>query len=354
MCKKYYGMVDVIKLVCCIAITYVHCNNLASYDCGFGWYFLSFSVSISVAYFFVASGYFLEKKIVNDIENEKLVTKNYCIRLLWPLIFWDVVNVAIELINAHRHGTGPGDKAGEIIKELLFHPPGAMWYVQALILSVIIWYILRKKIDIKSGIAIGVVMYVIGSFANSSYYMVEGTFIGEAVLKYMEIFDTSRNGLFYGCVFLGLGMYIAKMQFRNNNTLEEDCRRIKKVLIISIITALAAVIGLVIEVVIAAGRNVLDNHTMYYSILILAPSIYIIALCMNKSDNVIYEIVRKYSTGIYYIHVPMIVVVITLFRIFHIDVSYGTVLWITDVILSTLVCTLAMKINNKLINKVMF
>lgn len=337
------GGVDIAKLICCIGITIVHCFNFGTWQEGYGWYVMSFCVSIGVAYFFVASGYFLKQNIKKNGQTWSVI-KKYCVRLLWPLIFWDIVNVSIEIINIYRNHMNLWQEIRKIIGELLFHPRGAMWYIQALIIGVLLWgwFIEHKKVG--TGIVIGIILYGIGSFANSYNYIIKETTFENLVNGYINIFNTSRNGVFMGFALVGLGIYIADKGF---HVVKENR---KKYIVLS---ALAFVM-LTCEIIMCKYKGWIDNHSMFYSILILAPMLFLLASSVKTERKKFYMVARKLSAGIYYSHVPMIVIVMSFYRVINLNVSYGLLLWVTDLIMCITLCFGAMKVDKKFINKVMF
>lgn len=344
MKEQYLGLVDILKLVFCIGITLVHCCNYGAWQSGYGWYILSFCVSTGVAYFFVASGYFLGKKLQENADRIWSIIKNYCIRLLWSLLFWDVINVIVEIINAMRNGISLSSKAKEIIMELLFHPGGAMWYIQALIVGVLMWGWFINHNRINLGMIVGVILYVTGSLANSSYYMVEGTSLEGVVNRYLSIFDTPRNGVFAGFMLAGLGIYIAYKKIEVN-----DDNRGKYIALL-----LVSFVILTGEIIVCNKLGSADNHSMFYSILVFVPVLFLLAASVKTGPGKIYTVARKLSAGIYYSHVPMIVVAMAGYRIISMEVSYGLLLWITDVAMCIILCFAAMKVDKKYINKVIF
>lgn len=94
--RSNYDFVDLCKFIACICIVCIH--TAAFSDLIGGYYYLEACVfRLAVPFFFVASGFFFGRKLSQE-NGSKSVLQGYIKRLGIPLFFWELVNIAIEIL----------------------------------------------------------------------------------------------------------------------------------------------------------------------------------------------------------------------------------------------------------------
>lgn len=90
-----------------------------------------------------------------------------------------------------------------------------LWHLPAAILGLAIVWRLVEKLDYPKGLAVAAVLYLVGLFGDS-YYGIVGRL--PVVKKFydllFQLFDYTRNGIFFAPIFLMLGGYMAEQKPR--------------------------------------------------------------------------------------------------------------------------------------------
>ena len=275
--------IDVMKFIFAVSIVVLH--SRAYLWLPHSYYVEKIFIRLAVPFFFVASGYFFQISLLNG-----KTFKNYAMRLVVPLIGWESVNVLLETIKMSMRGEAPDFIAIDMIKHILFYPYGALWYVQASIVGAALLSRMYKKLNVA--LIIGACGYVFALLCNSYFFVVENNqAINSFIRWYIHTFISGRNGLFVGLFFLAIGA---------------KCTEIDKV-IDNYKFLLFAFALYVLEVFLLANKKPLDDGALYITQIILLPSI---LKCLLKTELRIKSscalMLRKMSTGIYYLHRPIL------------------------------------------------
>ncbi len=181
-----------------------------------------------------------------------------------------------------------------IVKTVLIRGYRHLWYLHAVIVAVlIITILLKKRYKIQSILIIGMVLYLIGLLAQSWFGIIrpleKNPFLWKSLKLIKKIIGTTRNGIFKGMLFLGIGMLFA---YRN-----------------IIIKFSYAVIGFFISMILMLAETIFVNYFHFCRLtdmyLFLVPSaffLFYIMLHVKLKEKQIYIKLRKYSMFIYLIH----------------------------------------------------
>ena len=266
-----YNAIDIMKFVCSILICIIHIKPFP--DGAFpnsnqiNLLFQIYICRIAVPFYFISSGFFLFKKI--DINNpNKEIIKKYCFKILKLLGIWYVI-----LLNTNK---------------------GQLWYLGSLVFSVfIIYYLLIKKLSLKKIIIISILLYIIGLLGDSYYGLIEPLnkfkLFGYLSHFYFNTFTTTRNGLFFGFIFVLIGLLFSK-----------DKIKIKQN--ISLILFLVSFSLLFFEVLILKKLSIPKDYNLY--LLLIPATIFLFSFlyqCKIK-DNKIFIKLRITGMFIFYTH----------------------------------------------------
>ena len=207
--RKNYDLVDLCKFIACIFIVCIHTAAFSDLI-EEGYYYLESCVfRIAVPFFFIASGFFFGKKLVQTNENKGLLF-SYIKRLGVPLAFWEVINVVIEILKQLLIKKVPAAKVvRNVFQSIMFYPYGALWYVQALLIALLLVTYVYRKGWLKECILMSMGLYLIGLLGNSYYFLIFGTKFQWIVDKYLSVFVSTRNALFVALYFVSAGVWIA-------------------------------------------------------------------------------------------------------------------------------------------------
>ena len=327
-----YTTIDLARLFFCICIVFLHSG--AYHLLPGEWFFLHCILRLAVPFFFVVSGFFWGLSIYQGDKELNTCLKNYERRLILPYIVFSIINIVLAVTEMILNGEKIYKIAFKIIRSIIFYPYGALWYVWASMVAVILlfWFIKKEKITLA--IVIGVILYGLALLMNSYYFLIDGLWVQKLVDLYLKITTSARNGVFVGFIFIGLGVCLAKYR-----------RKLQEIrwMVISLIIMAISYMILIGEVIFIQGKKTADDHSLFLSFLFLIPSMVWIMLYFNvhiKKRNAI--LCRNLSAGVYYLH-RGILSIITLISLFW-GIKINTLLKFAIVlIISIFLCLYAYK-----------
>lgn len=169
-----------------------------------------------------------------------------------------------------------------------------LWYLYASVIAVmLVTFFLWKKMKIEKIILVGCFLYAIGLLGDSYFGLLRPLSSYPAIWNLLKIykivFDTTRNGLFEGFLFVGIGVLFAY---------RDITMKIKT-------AATGFIISMVlmfIEAFSVRHFNLSRDHNMY---IFLVPAIYFvfyIVTHIEMSGSVSTKRLRMYSSLIYFTH----------------------------------------------------
>ncbi|MBQ8131740.1 MAG: acyltransferase [Bacilli bacterium] len=325
---KRYPLVDIFKLLFAVGIVAIHCNLFLGTD-AVSWYILHGVLRIGVPFFFCVSGFFLCKSLdrTKDADkNKKVLT--YLKRILIPFVVW----ILLDFYYFYRTrcvGLVGFVLIKYIVKNLIFYPWGAMWYLLALMVSVLILYPFYKKNKLRVIVGLGGILYLVGLLGNNYYFLIEGTKLQYGMEWYINHFLCTRNGIFEGLYFVGIGMLISRVEFKPK------------------LWMLICSYGLfVVEIFLIKGRSYLDDHSLFISFLFFIP---ILVLYLTKFDEY-YDTskIRNYSSGIYFMH-RFVLGYSTLILSHYSIVLSNEIMFLITISITTILLTIGYKSNNRFV-----
>ncbi len=338
--KKGFHYFDIFKFIFAIFVIGIHTSLLKNSPSNFSWYITHGLFRIAVPSFFVISGFFYGKKIYKKSDQErKEITIKYVKRLLIPFFFWLLLNLPFKFIEYHKTLSVMGT-IKILLRDLVFYPWGALWYISSLIVAVLLINLLLKKMSTKKIIIIGMVLYLFALICNNYYFLVQNNFIGKIIDTYMKICESGRNGVFVGLLFVSLGVGVYQLFIEN---------KIKyRLCFIGMILSYGLLIG---EIFLIKGKLYLDDGSLYIMLVIFIPLF--IAYFSKYQSTLDTTFVRKLSTGIYYSHRFIIKICELILPLLIINYS-KTLLFFCTLGLTVLLVIIMYFINNKCVNKIMF
>lgn len=167
----------------------------------------------------MASGYFLYKKTSLDHFSIDPV-RTYVMRMARLYITWNILYFPMAFTGFLDHENGMAYAAAAYIRNIILTGYGHLWYINATIFSVIlITFLLSKKIKPKRILFLGFGFYVLGLFAQSWFgFIVPLKDMFPNLWKCLHlarlVIGSTRNGLFGGFLFVGIGMCFAFFDFK--------------------------------------------------------------------------------------------------------------------------------------------
>lgn len=210
---KQKSSLDIAKFLCAILVLIIHTDPFGSYSKMLSFGFRNVVCIIAVPFFFAASGYLLAEKLgsLKNAQERSGYMGKYLKRLAVIYLFWSAVYFPFVVIKWLRAGFGIG-LVLEYIKDFFFEGSySTIWFLPALMSAAVFYWLLRKKLSSKNVFLIGCGIYVI-TLLLSSYYGVTARIPGLQQMGelYYGFFDSVKNGLLFGLVFVSLGAMISE------------------------------------------------------------------------------------------------------------------------------------------------
>lgn len=230
--KKQYSSIDIMKFVCALLVAVLHVTtyglaNMAengSAPTGSGnWAILYILpacyliLRIAVPFFFIASSFFLFKKIHQNPENRIEILKNFYKRIFLLWLFWFIVSLPYMIDKIFIVSPLPlVDKfACFILKLILQGGFDGAWYLWTTIISVFIVDKLRN-VKIRWNLCICILFYLLACLFSSYYNIVNispnalGNFLN-SITNYLNSLDISLYHSFLsGTIFIFVGKLFAE------------------------------------------------------------------------------------------------------------------------------------------------
>ena len=202
--KVYFDFVNVAKLILAIFIVALHSSLVPVHSL-----LMTLLCRLGVPYFFVASGFFLQRKCIGRETGNAV--KEYIKRLSLPYSVFSIIWIIQLLIDKIIARVGFQAFLLELIQSIIFYPGGALWYVWASIISVLMLYPFMRKKKLLLALPLGAALFMVGLLANNYYFIAdESMWLKPIVDGYLRVCLVSNNAPFVGFVFLLIGMLICE------------------------------------------------------------------------------------------------------------------------------------------------
>lgn len=296
--KKAYAGIDIFKFFFAVCIVVLHTEALDFLPYTANYMITKVLLRAAVPYFFIASGFFLGKKLIASSKEQYAgIIRAYCLRMLKPLVFFEIISLAYYGFVHLYKGMGLAYTILDLGKSILFYPYGALWYVQACIIGALLLYPFLKRDRLKLAIAIGLPLYGFALLANNYSFLIANTPLLKIVEAYLVYFISARNGLFTGFLLLAIGILCSRIH--------QEGKPFRKALLPGCFVLYIAEILFIYM----ANPTPLDDGALYITHLFFIPVLFLATLRFNPpipAEKAV--LLRNLSTGIYFLHRPVLYV----------------------------------------------
>lgn len=219
--KEQYLSVDIVKFIMAILVVGIHCNGI-----GYGQYphWLDFINKLAVPFFFVTTGFLIQRKISNTflstppshceyqfVVNQVLtkgLRKSARLYLIWTAIYLPLTIIGFWYNNKpFYHDVALFFRQFLFVGENSYSWP--LWYLLALVVGL---FILRcffyRGFSVRIIFGIGVLLMFLGYGYTCWRDDVHSGLLFYVFKAYHIVFGSIRNGIFYGFPLLATGMLI--------------------------------------------------------------------------------------------------------------------------------------------------
>ena len=210
---QYYGL-DLLKFLMALLVAARHVIQIY-YPAESRWRLVigNWLSNLAVPVFFVIAGFLLFKKLTNT---DWTIIRRYVCRILKLYILWCIIYWPIDIYNCHQSGE-------PVLKTILFYFQSflfsstitQLWYLPALATAcLIVWAGYKAGLKIWMLLLLTSLLFIFGCSCNNQYFLEHSPRkIQEFIHWYAPIFLTTRNGLFYGSLYVTLGLWFSRKQW---------------------------------------------------------------------------------------------------------------------------------------------
>lgn len=283
MLKKKVN-IDFIRFIAALLVVAIHTYPFNDFNDTFDYIVTRIIFRILVPLFLMITGYFVLPKALEDKNNlKKYLVKIGKMYLISMLIFFPL-NIYKGYFNHF--------KIELFLKDIFFDGTFYhLWYFPAVMLGLVINYILLKKLGFKKSGLMVLFFYIVGLFGDSYYGLIRDNVFLSGIYDIFFLGSSyTRNGLFYTPIFLYIGYFFRKSNFKLE--IKEN--------ILLIIICLVLLVG---EGLTLYFFNILRHNSMY--LMLIPLSFLVFSLIVNnclKEDRTY----RTMANYIYIVH-PLVI-----------------------------------------------
>lgn len=219
--KKYTfyntNNIDYAKVVMAFLVVAIHFSPLVSFDVETNYWLIQYIARLAVPFYFICNGYFVFFN--RSMEDGLMLVKSQAIKLLKLYLIWTVIYSPLIFLSIITKE----DKLSELLEKirnfLFVGSYGQLWYLlSAAVALLLLYYVYKLVKSLKVCIIVATVLYGIGLLKDTYFFVLEGRGIAELpvleslIYYYDMFFDTTRNGIFMGFVFVCIGVALAQMK----------------------------------------------------------------------------------------------------------------------------------------------
>ena len=343
---RNYNAIDLAKFICAILVITIHVKpfGVPLYE-GSIIDYLNFGVQkylarIAVPFFFFSSGFLLFKKTsLYGFDMERSL--NYAKHIFRLYIIWTILYLPIVLYGFFKNSKGIIHSLLVYIRNFIFNGSyELLWFLPALIFAVIvISLLLYKRIEPKYIVIVAACFYFIGLFGQSWFgFIAPLKEIAPQIWSFLiftkKVIVTTRNGLFFGFIFVAMGMHLAFYSFSIDRTQ-------------AFIGFVLSMVALFFEVVVLKYFKFTRAYDLY---LFLIPSTFFLFCFVSRldlPDSPIYKLIRHLSTMIYFSHIWVRNVVSKLLGMINEPLSKSCLVFILTLVITLMLSVAVIKLSEK-------
>ncbi len=335
---KKYNLIDIMRLICAIMIVAIHTHPFEDINPLLGYIGTQVLPRIGLPFFFAISGYFY----IKNLNDGKDVSFKYIKRLLNIYIIWSLIYFSITFIKDFQNNISfISFVKKSLIEFFIYGSYYHLWFFPAIIFCVILTTIFYKMKKLKLLAYISLIIYFIGVLFDAYNLLITNIPILNELFQFSK-FGTIRQIFFIALPFFVLGYFLNILKSKIENVSN------KKMIMAILIIVLLYIAEIILVVITKVQVSIVITFMLYP----LLASI-ILLLLNNKTEKFskVANFSKKCANWLYYSH-PLFILVLTTIslKLFHIKLTQ-TPTFILTCVISIMCGMVIMKINNKILNK---
>ncbi|WP_051250694.1 acyltransferase family protein [Paenibacillus harenae] len=214
--KPNYSGLDWLKFMAALLVVANHTGPLQSINPYADFLISGVLTRIAVPVFFMTSGFFFFRKLTGDPAADPQALHGYAKKVGKLYVIAILLYIPLNLYTGYFT---TDFSVYSFMKDIVFDGTVYhLWYLPAMLTGLYMTYFLYKRMPMKAMLAAACSLYAIGLLGGSYYGFMEGNKGLTQIYDGMfNLFDYTRNGLFYAPVFLALGAWASKQPKRERS-----------------------------------------------------------------------------------------------------------------------------------------
>ncbi|MFD2613973.1 acyltransferase [Paenibacillus gansuensis] len=209
MSRPNYGGLDWLKFAAALMVVANHTSPLLSYSATADFLVSNLLSRIAVPVFFMTAGFLFFRKLTGNSLTDRIALRSYMLKIL--KLYAIAVLVYIPL-NVYTGYFSDPFTIYTLLKDIVFDGTFYhLWYLPASIIGFFIIYSMYRKLSMNATLAWAGLLYIMGLLGDSYYGIMQNSNGLVHIYEGMfNVFDYTRNGLFYAPIYLAVGAWAAK------------------------------------------------------------------------------------------------------------------------------------------------
>lgn len=326
--------INMTRLICAYMVVAIHVHPFEEYSTILEYIFTQIIPRIAVPFFFLTSGYFYTRSLLNQ-RNKEI---DYLKRLIFTYSVWSGIYIIFKLLVSPEQISFKSVIFNYFFLGTEYH----LWYFPALIFCVIVSTIFYKIKKLNLLAITSIIFYFIGLLGCSYYGIgINIPFLNKLFL--FSHFTLIRRVIMMGLPFFMAGYYVN--YFRDTIVSIKN----KSLIIIFIATVLLFILEIFTVNLLAIQENVIITIFLYLL------TIVVFSLCLkNPLDNLLcldnkFKVIANFT---YYSHPIFITVISVIYKKLFDSILLPTPKFLYVIIFTTVGALILNKFNIKWINKI--
>ncbi len=292
--SKSYEVIDITKFIFAILVIGIHTEPFSSniwLDRGFG-----IVTRLCVPFFFTMSAFFLFKKSGGGVQDLEYI-KKYIKKIATMYFVWTIIYIPFS-INDFGH-----QRLAANLYILMWKGNGyGLWYLLGTVQATLFVAILYRVFggSCSKVFLVAFALFIVGLFSSTWNPLVSSNSLLGEILQEIETVFGSRSGIFYGSVYVSLGLWMSKRKVLSRR--------------VSIFGFFVSMVLLTIESIVFVVFLKTETTVLWLSV-IPATMFLVSSLlqCEMKASYEVCRMFRKMSTIMYLSHNLFIILLSNLF-----------------------------------------
>lgn len=212
-----YKGIDIMKFIMALFVVVLHTHPLQTVNAAADFATADVIARAAVPFFFVASGFLLEKQRSAHRGETREILAKYIRKLLVLYCIWTAIYLPVIICSKII------DSEESLIKSILSAVRdfvfagsyGQLWYLPAVAVGALLVFLLRKYLGEKWTAVILLSLFIMGLLTQSYFGLTIAKLSPDGIIfrgmkAVKKVMVTCRNGVFFGGIFIYMGTWIAR------------------------------------------------------------------------------------------------------------------------------------------------